>query len=200
MYTFKSLSMTLTLDEDSVDVSQNIEFMLGLTALLLGLFVEGFYFIHDNHLSINNIFAYVWIFFFIALLLAIPPQINSFRKKQNMLLWKADRQGFYFMASRSSFMSYKDPTFYPWSSVEKVMYANKYITIDSDLDKVTYTDNVLVFFYPKRKNKQGIEVPKALCYPGKIGPEVFEAIKRLAPDVDNLVFEKVDRYSTKETL
>jgi hypothetical protein len=176
--------MSVLVDNDSVTVSNNKEFMFPLMLFipsLLGMLLYLY--------SFPALLKWVLIFFFVAFLSGLIAHLNSFLNGEDMFLWKVDRFGFYFQAQRTNLFSLKTPVPHPWSKIIKVLYVKKYTTLDHELDSITIKNTILLFGISSKGTPKILEYP---C-PGKIGFELFKVMKALAPY--NTVFESLEKYN-----
>ncbi len=175
--------MSVLVDTQSVTVSYNKEFMLPFMLFFPSLFGMMLYFY-----TFPSLLKWVLIFFFVACLQGLIAHLKTFFKGGDVFLWRVNQDGFYFQAKRTNLFSLKPATFYSWPEIIKVSYVKKYITLDSDLNKVTIK-NVVLLFLAGRKEPTTLDFPHSK----KVSYELFKVINALAPQ--NTDFELLEKYN-----
>ncbi|NOQ14766.1 MAG: hypothetical protein GQ583_09880 [Methyloprofundus sp.] len=184
---YTSFTMNIMIDDGSVTVSYNRDSFL---ALLIPLLLGGIcYFIYMERISSTIFFTGLVSFLFIISLLGLVEHLKLLLKNEKMFLWKVTGSGFYFQSDIAYLFLSKKPKAYPWSRIIKVLYVEKYRTVDNESNRITLKKVILLFgVCPK-------DEPKLLEYPSrkKLSYVLFEVIRALAPS--EVSFELVDTYS-----
>ncbi len=111
--------MSVTVNNDSVVVSYNKEFM----------------FCNDDFYTFTARYALIFIFFssitrmganifFMASLSALIAHLKTFFKGEDVFLCKVERVGCYFQARQTHLLSLKAPFFNAWLTIIKVLFYN----------------------------------------------------------------------------
>ena len=177
---FSSLTMSVLVDNKSVSVFYNKEFLFPFALFFPSLFGMLLYLY-----TFPILLKWILIFLFVACLLGLTAHLQTFLKGEDIFLWRVNQSGFYFRANRTNLLSLKPPVFYAWSNVIKVYYVSRYITSGTDSDKVTIKNAILLFLTGKVE-------PIILEFPHskKLNYDLFSVINALSSKISLYPFPK----------
>lgn len=179
---YTSLTMNILVDEESITVCYNKEFMFPLMVFMPSLLAMILYLY-----TLPELLKWVLIFFFAALLSGLVAHLRNFIKGEDVFLWRVDHSGFFFQANRTNFFTLKPPVFYSWSKIKQILYVEKYTTLDQESDRVTIK-KVLLLFSTESAQPKTLECP----HRKKVGFELFNAMNALSSK--GTAFEFLEKY------